>query len=364
MVEEFEIIKPAEWLPESRGFMVVSGPCSAESPEQVMETAVQLARTGLVNILRAGIWKPRTRPSTFEGVGRPGLPWLAAAGKATGLKTATEVATPAHVEAALNEGIDILWIGARTSANPFSVQEIADSLQGVNVPVLVKNPINPDLNLWVGAIERIYNAGVKKLVAVHRGFSTYHKQFRNAPHWEIPIQLKAMIPALPVICDPSHISGSRQHLQEVSQKSIDLDMDGLMIETHIDPDNALSDSKQQLTPDAFAAMMSRLKYKSSSIESPVFRSKLEELRSQIDRIDTEFIEYIAQRMQIARDIGKYKQENNVTVLQIERWREILETRIPLARSLGLEDRFIERLLELIHDESIRIQTKIKNENCD
>ena len=360
MTPKLNISPISDWLPNQEGPIIISGPCSAESPEQVMQTAKELADSSKVNILRAGIWKPRTRPNAFEGIGKEALSWLVDAGKATGLPTSTEVATTEHVEQALKAGIDILWIGARTSTNPFSVQAIADALSGVDIPVMVKNPINPDLNLWIGALERINRAGITKLSAIHRGFSTFHQQYRNAPLWEIPLKLKVMFPNLPIINDPSHISGSRAHLQEVAQKAMDLDMDGLMIETHINPDVALSDAKQQLTPTKFIELLNNLHFRSSKSTSEEYNIQLEELRSQIDQVDNQMWELIAARMDITHRIGAYKKANDVTVFQLDRWKEIMETRQPYAISKGLDAVFVEKLLQVLHDESIKIQTEILN----
>lgn len=341
--------------------IIISGPCSAESPEQSMSTAKELANSGKTNVLRAGVWKPRTRPNTFEGIGEEALRWLADAGKETELPTSTEVATAEHVESALKAGIDILWIGARTTTNPFSVQAIADSLRGVDIPIMVKNPINPDISLWVGALERINRAGITKLSAIHRGFSTFHQQYRNAPLWDIPLKLKMLFPDMPLINDPSHISGSRNHLQQVAQKAMDLDMDGLMVESHIDPDHALSDAKQQLTPSALSLMLDELQYRSSSSDSKSYNIKLEELRSQIDQIDNEILEALGKRMSVTGEIGHYKKSNEVTIFQIDRWKEILDTRQPFAISNGLSESFTDKFLQLVHDESIRVQTEILNQ---
>ncbi|MGB0390377.1 MAG: chorismate mutase [Salibacteraceae bacterium] len=360
MVSKLIIRPTSDWLPQTNGPIIISGPCSAESSEQMLETAQQLARTKKVDILRAGIWKPRTRPNAFEGIGAEALQWLAKAGEVTGLPTSTEVATAQHVEQALKAGIDILWIGARTSTNPFSVQEIADSLNGVDIPVLVKNPINPDLNLWIGALERINNAGINKIGAIHRGFSTFHQQYRNAPLWEIPLKLKTLFPELPIINDPSHISGTREHLFSVSQKAMDLDMDGLMIESHIDPDSALSDPKQQITPTKLIKLFNNLHFRSARSDSKSYNTQLEELRSDIDRIDLELFALIANRMKITEEIGRYKKENDVTPFQLNRWKEIIETRQPFAVSKGLDPNFADRILQLLHDESIKIQSKILN----
>ena len=354
-------IRPVnQWLPLNNKPLIISGPCSAESPEQVLETAQQLAAGGNVNILRSGIWKPRTRPNAFEGVGTEALSWLVDAGKATNLKTSTEVATSSHVEQALKAGVDILWIGARTSTNPFSVQEIADSLKGVDVPVFVKNPINPDLNLWIGALERINNAGIDKIGAIHRGFSTFHQEYRNAPLWEIPLKLKTLFPNLPIINDPSHISGKRELLFTIAQKALDLNMDGLMIESHISPENALSDSLQQVTPENFNQLIHDLRFRSGESQSETYNTRLEELRSQIDQIDNELLDQIAKRMKVTKEIGLYKKQNDVTPFQLDRWKEILETRQPFAVSKGLSPLFVDKLLQIIHDESIKIQSSILN----
>ena len=360
MTPKLNISPIKSWLPNQEGPIIISGPCSAESPEQVMQTAKELKSSGKVQVLRAGIWKPRTRPNAFEGVGQEALSWLIDAGKETGLPTSIEIATTEHVELALKAGIDILWIGARTSTNPFSVQAIADALQGSDIPIMVKNPINPDLNLWIGALERINRAGITKLSAIHRGFSTFHQQYRNAPLWEIPLKLKVMFPDLPIINDPSHISGSRSHLQEVAQKAMDLDMDGLMIETHINPDVALSDAKQQLTPENFNKLIESIQIRKSKSESEEYNIHLEELRSKIDQVDNQLWDLIAERMNLTQQIGEYKKDNKVTIFQLNRWKEIMETRQPFAISKGLNADFIEKMLQILHEESIKIQTSILN----
>ncbi|MFN8672580.1 MAG: bifunctional 3-deoxy-7-phosphoheptulonate synthase/chorismate mutase type II [Candidatus Sericytochromatia bacterium] len=340
--------------------IIISGPCSAESPEQVMETCVNLAKHN-VNILRAGVWKPRTRPNTFEGVGTEALKWIKDAGKETGLPVTIEVATAKHVEESLEAGIDILWIGARTTVNPFAVQEIADALKGVDIPVMVKNPVNPDLELWLGAFERLNNSGIKKLAAIHRGFSSYEKgKYRNQPHWELPIELKRRFPEMPLICDPSHITGDRKFLQEVSQEAIDLNYDGLMIESHRDPSVALSDAKQQVKPDELAEILSKLVLRKVSSDNSNFNNKLDELRSQINKIDTQLIDMLSSRMQVVSEIGKYKKENNITILQPSRWDEILHKMQELAKGKHLSDRFIMEIFQSIHTESIEIQNKIMN----
>lgn len=341
--------------------LVISGPCSAESREQLISTATQLASSGKVDILRAGIWKPRTRPDSFEGVGEIGLPWLKEAKETTGLPITIEIANAKHVELALKNDIDILWIGARTTVNPFTVQEIADALEGVNVPVMVKNPINPDLQLWIGAIERIRKAGVEEVAAIHRGFSYYgESQYRNKPMWEIPIALKSWFPDIHLICDPSHISGRRDLITKVAQRAMDLGMSGLMIESHIKPDEAWSDAKQQLTPDGLIDVLASLKPRHEEISDPEFINKLSDLRGDIDELDEEIIHLIAKRMEVANKIGRYKKEHGITVLQLERWKEILRTRIEQGKKLELSSNFIERCMEEIHKESINKQTRIMN----
>lgn len=341
--------------------LVMAGPCSAETEEQVMETARQISNYG-IKIFRAGIWKPRTRPSAFEGVGKEGLPWLKRVKEELGMYTATEVANVKHVYDALKSGIDIIWIGARTTANPFAVQEIADSLRGVDIPVLIKNPINPDVELWIGAFERLNRAGVTKLAAIHRGFSIYSKTlYRNNPQWEIPIELKRQIPDLPIITDPSHICGSRDLLFEISQRAMDLDFDGLIIETHCNPDKALSDAQQQITPDELHRLLSRLILRKADIENNTLLSTLEELRHEIDKYDDRLVELFELRMAVARKIGLYKKQNNITILQASRWDEILKHRIEQAAQKGLSEEFIIKVFRAIHEESINHQTKVMNE---
>lgn len=349
------------WIGTANEPVIISGPCSAESPEQVLSTAQALAKTGKVHMLRAGIWKPRTRPGSFQGVGNQGLTWLKAAGKAVGLPVITEVANAQHVEACLEQRIDALWIGARTTVNPFSVQDIADALKGVSIPVLVKNPINPDLALWIGALERMDQAGIRQLGAIHRGFSSYkNSNYRNAPNWEIPIELKTLVPDLPIFCDPSHISGKREGLSELAQKALDLDMAGLMIESHIDPENALSDAAQQLVPGDLNELLNALQFRSSAPQTKEFTTQLELLRSTIDEIDDALVRKLAERMAVVERIGEYKQENNVTILQLERWREILSTRAEWGTKLELEPEFVQNLLQVIHKASITRQTEVMN----
>jgi len=350
-----------DWLPGLKRPLIISGPCGAETEEQVLATAREIAKLNKVSIFRAGVWKPRTRPDSFEGAGNIALQWLKKVKQETGLYTAIEVANTKHVEEALKNGIDILWIGARTTVNPFYVQEIADVLKGVDIPVMVKNPVNPDINLWIGALERFNKAGINKLVAIHRGFYSFEKsKYRNAPLWEIPIEMKTLFPELSIICDPSHISGDRNLIEEVSQKALDLDMAGLMIETHIDPPSALSDARQQLTPFQLNELLNNLTIRKVKSENKEFTDQLSRLRSTIDQIDEELIEVLVKRMQVIEEIGEYKRENNVTILQIERWMEILRTRTLWAEEKGIKKEFIENVCRLLHKESIRKQTEIMN----
>lgn len=339
---------------------IIAGPCSAETEEQVLNAARNIANRGNADLFRAGIWKPRTRPDSFEGVGEKGLSWLKKVKEETGLPVTVEVANARHVEKALEADIDVLWIGARTTVSPFAVQEIADALRGVNVPVLVKNPINPDLGLWMGALERISNAGIKNFGAIHRGFSTVGGTYRNTPNWEIPIKLKTQIPDLPLITDPSHITGDRYKILDVAQKSLDLEFDGLMIETHPTPDEAWSDAAQQVTPQQLDEILSLLQIRKKTGNSKAFNASLEELRSEIDALDAEILSKLAKRMKIVEEIGEYKRDNHVTILQLERWKEILDTRIPYGEKSGLSRRFTETFLDLIHEASIKVQTDILN----
>jgi chorismate mutase len=357
-------IQPLEsWIKTGKEPLLIAGPCSAETEDQLVATAHLLAKTGRVSALRAGIWKPRTRPGEFEGIGSIGLEWLKRAKEETGLPTAVEVATAKHVEEALKAGVDILWVGARSTANPFTVQEIADALKGVDVPVMVKNPVNPDLTLWIGALERINNAGITKLAAIHRGFSSYEKSaFRNEPMWDLAINLKTHAPHLPIICDPSHISGNRDLIPYISQKALDMDMQGLMIESHIDPTIAWTDAKQQVTPAALEELIGRLTLRKPETRNVEVNDKLADLRNSIDKIDDLVIQKMAERMQIVEQIGNYKRDNNITILQVSRWDEILNKRTSYARALKLSTEFTEKLLELIHSESIRKQTEIMNKD--
>ena len=343
-------------LPSDNGErpIVIAGPCSAETEEQVMTTARQLANKGC-HMFRAGIWKPRTKPGGFEGNGEAALPWMQEVKKETGMLTATEVATPEHVELAQKYGIDILWIGARTSANPFAMQDLADSLKGYDGPVLVKNPVNPDLELWIGAMQRLNQAGVKRLGAIHRGFSSYDKKiYRNLPMWQIPIELHRRIPNLPIICDPSHIGGRRDLIEPLA---MDLGFDGLIVESHCDPDCAWSDAKQQITPDILDYILSLLVVRSEHTTTEGLR----QLRSQIDEIDNQLMDLMAKRLRVCREIGTFKKEHNMTVLQAGRYNEILEKRGAQASLCGMSPEFAAHVFELIHEESVRQQLQIVNE---
>ena len=335
---------------------VIAGPCSAETEEQVMTTAQQLADKGC-HIFRAGVWKPRTKPGGFEGNGEKALPWMARVKKETGMLISTEVATPEHVELALKYGMDILWVGARTSANPFAMQALADSLRGVDIPVLVKNPVNPDLELWIGALERINQAGIKRLGAIHRGFSSYDKKiYRNLPMWQIPIELHRRIPGLPVFCDPSHIGGSRELVAPLCQQAMDLGFDGLIVESHCYPDCAWSDAKQQVTPDVLDYILSLLVVRDKAVTT----EGIVQLRKQIDELDNQLMELLSKRMRVCREIGQYKKEHNMTVLQTTRYNEILDKRGAQGSLCGMDADFVKRVFEEIHEESVRQQMEIIN----
>lgn len=361
MNTQLNLLPVTEWgLYNTDRPLLVSGPCSAETEEQVLATAHALKDQN-ISVFRAGIWKPRTRPNTFEGVGSEGLKWLTKVKKETGLKVATEVANAKHAYEALKHNIDVLWIGARTSVNPFAVQEIADALQGVDIPVFVKNPINPDLELWIGALERINKAGITKLGALHRGFSSYgDSAFRNAPNWQIPIELKRRFPELLIINDPSHIGGKRDLIQGLAQKAMDLDFDGLMIEVHPNPDEAWSDAKQQITPQQFSRLIDSLKVRSKG-DGQQEQSKLYDLRKKIDYFDHELMEILEARMKVANEIGVFKRDNNMIVLQNSRWNEVIEQSIALGQSKGLSPEFVSKILKAIHQESINNQTEIINQ---
>ena len=338
--------------------LLIAGPCSAETEEQVIQTATELAANG-VKIFRAGIWKPRTKPGGFEGVGIEGLQWLKKVKELTGMYTSTEVATKQHVEAALEPGVDLLWIGARTSANPFAMQEIADALQeaGADVPVLIKNPVNPDLELWIGAMQRIYNAGIKRIGAIHRGFSAYGKHlYRNLPQWHIPIELRRRMPNLPIICDPSHIGGKRELVAPISQQALDMGFDGLIIESHCDPDCAWSDKSQQVTPDVLNFIVNTLVLRDESHTT----ESLTLLRQQIDTLDNELLEVLNKRMRVSREIGQYKKEHRMPVLQAGRYDDIIQSRVKLAMEMGMSSDFMKSVLAAIHEESVRQQIEILN----
>ena len=336
--------------------IVIAGPCSAETEEQVMQTAKGLAAKG-IKIYRAGIWKPRTKPGGFEGVGEPGLAWLKEVRQETGMYVTTEVATAKHVESALKADLDMLWIGARTCANPFAMQEIADALRGTDIPVLVKNPVNPDLELWIGGMERLNNAGIRRLAAIHRGFSSYEKKiYRNLPQWHIPIELRRRIPELPIFCDPSHIGGKRELIAPLCQQAMDLGFDGLIVESHCCPDKAWSDAAQQVTPDILAYILNLLVIRKDKQTT----ENLNELRNQIDECDNSIIEILAKRMRICREIGTYKKEHGLTILQAERYNEILEKRGAQGETCGMSAEFVRYVFEAIHGESVRQQMEIIN----
>ncbi len=335
----------------------IAGPCSAESEEQMLQVAKDLVAVG-IDVLRAGIWKPRTRPNSFEGYGSQALPWLAAAKKATGLKIATEVANPHHLEEALKHGVDVVWIGARTVVNPFSVQAIADALKGTGVPVMVKNPLNPDLKLWIGAIERIYASGTDYIAAVHRGFSIYgNSEYRNPPRWQMPIELRRLFPELTFICDSSHIAGNRHLLEKVSQQALDLGYEGIHLEVHPDPDNALSDAEQQITPATFAELKRKLIYRKFSSNNLEYLENLENLRRQIDEVDDEIVMLLSQRMKISARIGGFKEKNNIALYQPERWNQVVNRYLEKGEMMNVDKKFISVLLNAIHEESIRIQSE-------
>ena len=342
---------------DNRPFLI-AGPCSAETEEQVMAVAHGLAPLG-VDLFRAGVWKPRTRPGAFEGNGTVALPWLRRVKEETGLRTTIEVANGNQVYEALKHGVDVLWIGARSTVNPFSVQEIADALRGVDVPVLVKNPVNPDLDLWIGAIERIQQAGVTRIGAIHRGFSAYAKsKFRNAPYWEIPIELRRRMPDLPLICDNSHICGNREDLLEVAQQALDLNYDGLMTEVHTTPDAAWSDAKQQIMPFTYGELISRLIVRRETTDNAEFLEHIENVRHKIDEVDLELLNLLGRRMRFAEDIGRYKQRNNISILQANRWNEILEKAFAQGQQRGLSEDFVEKFLSAVHQESIAHQQSV------
>ena len=361
-VKNMDIEPLNSWIPVTHQPFVIAGPCSAETEHQVMETAMGLAAIPQVKVFRAGIWKPRTRPGAFEGVGRAGLKWLQRVQKETGLLVTVEVANPKHVQEALDHGIDILWIGARTVVNPFSVQEIGEAIAGHDIPVMIKNPLNPDLKTWMGAIERLNQMGLTKLIAVHRGFSFFNRSpYRNAPMWEIPIELKRLAPGLPIIVDPSHICGNRELIPATIQKALDLEMNGMMIESHVTPSKALTDKNQQITPVQLSEIISKLilRRESGSVE---FENKLEALRSEIDKLDEELIDILARRMNVVQEIGMYKKANKITILQVKRWNQLTRDRIDAGIKMGLSREFILKLLESVHEEGIQRQIDVMNQD--
>lgn len=338
--------------------VVIAGPCSAETEEQILRVAQSLKNID-ISMLRAGVWKPRTRPGTFEGVGEKGFQWLKEAKEKFEIPITVEVATAKHVDLALKYGVDILWIGARTTVNPFSVQEIADALKGVDIPVMVKNPINPDFSLWKGAIERLYMVGLNKIAAIHRGFASFEKtKYRNIPIWQIPISLKSEFPNISIVCDPSHIGGARDLIKPVSQRAIDYNYDGLMIETHPNPDKAWSDAKQQIDPETLNTLLGELTLKQTNTDNVIFKTQLQRLRKQIDLIDNEIIDALAARFKLVNQIGEYKRENKITAFQSDRWIDIFQNRIKAAQDLHIAKPFSEQLFKLIHDHSLMIQSKI------
>jgi len=362
MSTDIDIMPLSDWCSKGQKPLIIAGPCSAETEEQVLQTAREIAKIPQVRVFRSGIWKPRTRPGDFEGVGVEGLKWLQQVREETGLKVTVEVAHPKHVEEALKHNIDILWLGARTVANPFSVQEIAEALKGHDIPVMVKNPVSPDLKLWIGAVERVHSAGIRRIIAIHRGFHYFKRSpFRNAPMWEIPIELKRLAPALPVITDPSHICGSRELIQSISQKALDFEMDGLMIETHIHPEKALTDAAQQLTPTGLKELLNSFVIRDKSVDVE-FYDTLEELRTEIDKLDGELLQILANRLKIIDEIGEFKKDNGITILQMKRWAGIVKDRLSQGTHLGLKKEFLQELLALIHKESIQRQSDIFNQN--
>lgn len=353
-------MKLSENIKSNEGPYVIAGPCSAESEEQVMSVCKEIAENNSAQMLRAGIWKPRTRPGSFEGIGEKGLDWIVAAGKTTKLPTTIEVANRHHVELALKAGIDCLWIGARTTVNPFAVQEIADALHGVDIPMMIKNPVNPDVSLWLGAFERFEKVGVTDLAAIHRGFSVYnHRKYRNVPSWELPIALKERRPETPIICDPSHITGNRDLLFEVSQKAMDLNFDGLMIETHPDPDNAWSDAAQQVTPVQLKAILDAIVLRSQDFSSDV-GDRINSIREQVSNLDDRLFDLLSERMDFSEKVGQLKRENNITILQQEHWTKVINKRLNSSDEYQLTQKFVRQLMDAIHQESIRHQTAIMN----
>ena len=358
------ITNTEDWNIGQQHPIVIAGPCSAESEEQLYETVKAIQAQG-ISLMRAGVWKPRTRPNTFEGMGQEALGWIQRIKKELNVQFAVEVANAMHVQEALHYGVDLLWIGARSTVSPFIVQEIADALKGCDVPVLVKNPINPDLALWMGALERLNQAGVTKLGAIHRGFSTYQQtRYRNVPTWQLPIELKRQLPELPIICDPSHIAGKREMIAEISQVAMDLNFEGLIIETHRDPENAWSDARQQVTPAVLGELLKNIQIRRASSEDIEYISHLEDLRTQIDHADRELVELLSQRMDLVGQIGVWKKKNNVAAFQLDRWNNVFETRKAWGKDARLREKFVVDLFNLMHVESIKKQTEVMDKMQD
>jgi chorismate mutase len=358
MTIQLDILPLSSWMPETPYPLLISGPCSLESEKQALDTARLLAQDKRVHVIRGGVWKPRTRPGSFEGIGSIGLEWLRMIKQETGLMVGTEVANAQHAEECLKADIDVVWIGARSTTSPFVVQEIADVLKGSDKVVMVKNPMNPDLSLWMGALERLNTVGLKKLVAIHRGFSPFQEtKYRNYPGWKTYIELRRTMPNLPIICDPSHIAGKREFVGEISQKAFDMGFDGLMIESHIDPSCALSDAAQQFTPADLGKLLDKLVIRNQTVDNPEFGSKLDELRSRIDALDTEIMELLSARTEIVTQIADYKKNNNVMALQIDRWTKMMNERLGTAQKLKLNETFVKILFQLIHEDSVRQQTE-------
>lgn len=363
MTEQLALNQIKDWLPKIDNPLIIAGPCSLESEEQTLETAKLLAKDHRIFVYRGGVWKPRTRPGSFEGVGSIGLKWLQTVKKETGLPVGTEVANAHHTEEALNAGLDVLWVGARSTASPFVVQEIADVVKNTDSVIMVKNPVNPDVHLWRGAIERLYQAGIKNIVAIHRGFTPFRDtEYRNYPNWKTVIELRRLMPNLPIICDPSHIAGKREYLFDISQKAFDMGMEGLMIESHIDPSVAMSDAAQQLTPADLGKLLDRLVIRHENANNPDFETRLDVLRNRIDAIDNELLETLSARVEIVKQIGQYKKDNNVTALQINRWSKLIDNRVDLGKTLDINEGFIKTLFQLIHEDSVRMQTEIMDSN--
>lgn len=355
---ELDVLPIKSWLPNINNPLLIAGPCSLESEKQALDTARELVKDKRVYVYRGGVWKPRTRPGCFEGVGSIGIQWLRKVKEETGLLVGTEVANAQHTEECLKAGIDVLWIGARSTGSPFVVQEIADVLKGSDVVVMVKNPMNPDLPLWMGALERLNMVGIRKLVGIHRGFSPYQEtKYRNYPGWKTYIELRRTIPNLPIICDPSHIAGKRQYVGEISQKAFDMGFDGLMIESHIDPSVALSDKEQQFTPADLAVLLDKLVIRQEFSDDEIYGSKLDQLRGRIDALDTELLETIAARIEIVKEIASYKRTHNVMALQIDRWTKMMNFRSEIANKMDLDPAMVKALFQLIHEDSVRLQTE-------